>query len=248
MGLVPEGSMFELKAYRCPNCGAEIREELTDGQQFDCLNCRRAFRVLLDESTEKVGFVPLDTVVVREPLNLPRGSVRAIATLATAGCCWILIFANAAVPGYLLSLLLTVIGYYFGFRKKLKRAQSRILDASSRAQEPLNLPGGSIRMVLILGFAVCAVVLWARRQIADSAYLEFFIVLAGLVAGYFFARIFSGTIGSSMGNLINHAKGVLVLVATVALAALLLGGLYTDQPQLGLTLACMISFYFGSRS
>lgn len=240
--------MFELRAYRCPNCGAEIREELTDGQRFDCLNCRRSFRVLLDESTHKAGFVPLDAAVVREPLNLPRGSVRATATLAAAGCCWILVLVNAPVPGYLLSLLLTVIGYYFGFRQKLKRAQSRILDASATAQEPLNLPGGSIRMVLIVGFAVCAVVLWARRQMADPTYLEFFIVLAGLVAGYFFARLFSGTVGTTLGNLINHAKGVLVLVATVALAVLLLGGLYADQPQLGLTLACLISFYFGSRS
>lgn len=240
--------MFELRAYRCPECDAEIREELTDGQQFDCLNCRRSFRVLLDESTHKAGFVPLDTTAVREPLNLPRGSVRATATLAAAGCCWILVLANAPVPGYLLSLLLTIIGYYFGFRQKLKSAQSRILDASAKAQEPLNLPGGSIRMVLILGFAVCVVVLWARRQIVNPAYLEFFIILAGLVAGYFFARLFSGTVGSTLGNLINHAKGILVLAATAALVVLLLTGMYTDQPRLGLTLACVISFYFGSRS
>ena len=240
--------MFELKAYRCPNCGAEIREALEDGQQFDCLNCRRAFRVLLDESTEEVGFVPLNVAVVREPLNLPRGSVRATATLATAGCCWILVLINARVPGYLLSLLLTIIGYYFGFRRKARSAQSRILNASARVQEPLNLPGGTIRLILILGFAGCAVVLWARDQIVNPAYLEFFIILAGLVAGYFFARLSRGTVGSASGNLINHVKGFLVLAATGALVVLLLGGMYTDVPRLGLTLACAISFYFGSRS
>jgi hypothetical protein len=103
-------------------------------------------------------------------------------------------------------------------------------------------------MILILGFAGCGVVLWARHQIIRPAYLEFFIILAGLVAGYFFARLFVGTVGSSLGNLINHTKGVLVLVATVVLVILLLGGLYTDQPHLGLMLACAISFYFGSRS
>jgi len=36
--------------------------------------------------------------------------------------------------------------------------------------------------------------------------------------------------------------------ATIALAALLLMGLYRDRPHLGLGLACTISFYFGSRS
>ena len=126
--------MFELSTYRCPNCNAEIREALSDGQRFECLNCHRSYRVLLDESSEKAGFVPLDPNVVREPLGLPRGSVRAIATLAAAGCCWILVLINAPVPGYLLSLLLTIIGYYFGFRRKSKHAQSRILDASSQVQ------------------------------------------------------------------------------------------------------------------
>jgi len=91
-------------------------------------------------------------------------------------------------------------------------------------------------------------VLWARHQIIKPAYVEFFIILAGLVGGYFFARLFGGTVGSSLGNLINHAKGILVLVATVLLVIVLLGGLYTDEPHLGLTLACAISFYFGSRS
>ena len=76
--------MFELATYRCPDCRAEVREKLTDGQQFDCLNRRRSFRVLLDESSHKAGFVPLGTAVVQEPLNLPQGSVRAMATLNMA--------------------------------------------------------------------------------------------------------------------------------------------------------------------
>lgn len=66
--------MFELATYRCPDCSAEIREKLTDGQQFDCLNCRRSFRVLLDESSHKAGFVPLDTTAAnnhRIRLRLP---------------------------------------------------------------------------------------------------------------------------------------------------------------------------------
>ena len=240
--------MFELLTYRCPDCGVEIHESLSDGQRFECLNCHRPYRVLLDESTSKVGFVPLDTVPVQEPLHLPRGSVRAIATLGAAGCCWVLMLSDRTVPGYLLSLLLTIIGYYFGFRQKLRSAQSHILDASARVQEPLNLPGGSIRLLLVLGFAVCGVVLAMRRRLINPAYLEFFLVLAGLVAGYFFARLFTGTRDTALSNLVNHAKGLLVLAATVALAIVLLTGHQFGVPHLGLTLACAISFYFGSRS
>lgn len=240
--------MFELATYRCPGCSAEIHESLSDGQRFECMNCHRSFRVLLDESTDHAGFVPLETVAVQEPLHLPRGSVRAIATLGTAGCCWVLILTGRPVPGYLLSLLLTIIGYYFGFRQKIKSAQSRILDASARPQEPLNLPGGSIRLLLVLGFAVCGVVLWTRGQMVDPVYLEFFMVLAGLVAGYFFARLFTGAMGPALGNLVNHAKGFGVVVATVGLAVVLLTGHYAGRPHLGLVLACVISFYFGSRS
>ncbi|UCD50961.1 MAG: hypothetical protein JSW27_25985 [Phycisphaerales bacterium] len=240
--------MFELVTYRCPDCSAEIHESLSDGQRFECLGCHRSYRVLLDESTSKVGFVSLDTTRVQEPLHLPRGSVRAIATLGVAGCCWVLMLSDRAVPGYLLGLLLTIIGYYFGFRQMLRSAQSHILDASAQIQEPLNLPGGSIRLLLVLGFAVCGVVLALRHRFINPAYLEFFIVLAGLVAGYFFARLFTGTRDAALDNLVNHAKGLLVLAATVALAIVLLTGHQFGVPHLGLTLACAISFYFGSRS
>jgi hypothetical protein len=226
----------------------EIREKLGDGQEFECPACHRAYRVLLDAASPHAGFVPLDTRAAREPLGLPRGSVRAIATLVTAGCCWILIVAEQPVPGYVLSLLLTVIGYYFGFRQKVKSAGSRIFDASAAVREPLYLPGGSIRTLLILGFAGCGVLLAARRQIAEPAYLEFFIILAGLVGGYFFARLFTVNLDPGTAGLVNHAKGALVLGATIGLAALLLTGLYHERPRLGLALACTISFYFGSRS
>jgi len=240
--------MFELKTYRCPDCGMEIREGLVDGQVFDCANCRRKYRVLLDSSSSQAGFVPMEAAAVQEPLGLPKGSIRAIATLTTAGCCWALMLLEKPTPGYLLGLLLTVIGYYFGFRQRVKAAGSRILDASTSVQEPLNLPGGTIRMMLIGGFGVCAFLLAARGRFIMPEYLEFFIILAGLVGGYFFARLFAGTVAGAVRNIINHAKGLIVLVATIRLAVLLLAGGYLDQPHLGLALACIISFYFGSRS
>jgi hypothetical protein len=186
-------------------------------------------------------------MTTQEPLGLPKGSIRAIATLVTAGCSWGLLFTGGPVPDYVLDLLLTIIGYYFGFRRKDRQAGGRVSDASPKTSEPLGLPGGTIRMMLIAGFAVSALILYSRGQFGSSAYLEFFLILAALITGYFFARLFAGIARSRTGRAINHAKGLIVLVATIQLAVLLLAG-HAEQPPLGLAMACIISFYFGSRS
>jgi hypothetical protein len=110
------------------------------------------------------------------------------------------------------------------------------------------LPGGSIRTLLILGFVVAGVILGARGHLTDPAYLEFFFILAGLIAGYLFARLFTANLAPAATSMIGHAKGVGVLFATTLLAVVLLTGTYTDLPRIGLVLACLISFYFGSRS
>jgi len=54
--------------------------------------------------------------------------------------------------------------------------------------------------------------------------------------------------GGPLSGLIGHAKGLIVLATTVVLALLLLGGSHDEHARLGLSLACIISFYFGSRS
>ncbi|MEN6334832.1 MAG: hypothetical protein ABFE01_11265 [Phycisphaerales bacterium] len=184
---------------------------------------------------------------IQEPLGLPKGSVRAIATLVTAGCSWGLLFTGGPVPDYVLDLLLTIIGYYFGFRHKAREAGGRVSETSVKSPKPLGLPGGTIRMMLIAGFGVSTAILYSRGQLGSPAYLEFFLILAGLIAGYFFSRLFAGIAGSRTGRLINHAKGLIVLFATIQLAVLLLAG-HAMQSPLGLAMACLISFYFGSRS
>ena len=240
--------MSETTSWCCPECGTEIRERPAESRQFDCPHCARQFRVLVDKTDGWIGMVPLKAMTTQEPLGLPQGSIRAIATLVTAGCSWGLLIGGTTVPDYVLDLLLAIIGYYFGFRRKDRGSGSRILDASSKAQEPLGLPGGTIRMMLIAGFAISAWVLYSRGQVGSPEHMEFFLILAALIAGYFFSRLFAGLTGGRLGNLINHAKGLIVVIATVRLAVLLMGGPHSENPQLGLALACIISFYFGSRS
>lgn len=241
--------MFEMKSCHCPTCGAEIREELTDGQEYRCTSCQKRFVVLRDKHTEKVGLVLLEESKLEEPLYLPRGSLRAITTILLAVCCWILIFLNQDVPSYLLSLLLTVIGYYFGFRKKEAMVRGRMYDAAAKIEDPLFLPSGYIRVFLIFGFLIAAGVLWFRGRLGDLSFLEFFLILAGFTGGYIFARLlvnFEDVPG--VYNSLLHLKGLFLLGSVFALAVMLLTRHYQQNAYPALGCACIISFYFGSRS
>jgi hypothetical protein len=240
--------MFSLKFYRCPACRAEIRQRLEDKEEVSCAGCRRKYRIMLDETSGKAAFVEVTNKIVPEPLYLPRGSIRAGATLSLAVASWILMIGGAPVPDYLFSLLLTVLGYYFGFRKKAKEARSRIFDAAARAKEPLFLPAGVIRLFLIAGFVISGVVVYRKGDFSKLGHLQFFAILAGLVLGYLFAKIFSGLRGTAAHNVVNHVKGLIVLGSAVGLVWLLLTGQYVQHQQVSLMLACAVSFYFGSRS
>jgi hypothetical protein len=155
--------------------------------------------------------------------------------------------SDQPVPLYLLNLLLAIIGYYFGFRQKTAIAENRASDTYAKTPEPLYLPGGSIRMILVVGFILCGVLICIRGKLTDLAHLEFFVLLAGLVAGYFFSRTFRMADAAAYSRF-NHLKGLIVLVATGWLAVGLLSGAFQEHPHIGLIPACIITFYFGSRS
>ncbi len=142
--------MFEKTDFHCPRCGFDIHEKLIDGGEFVCSACQSRFKVLLDDNTGKAGFYKLTDKEIPEPLYLPKGSIRALTAIAIAGACWGMIFTQKDVPGVLFSLILAIIGYYFGFRTKVKADGSRIFDPSIRKVAPLFLPGGVIRTLLVL--------------------------------------------------------------------------------------------------
>ncbi len=240
--------MFEKTSYQCPNCKAVIRQELENGGEFTCVSCRKCFRVMLDSASGKAGFIEADAARVPEPLYLPKGSIRAIVTIAMTLSCWILIFAGKDVPNYLFGLILAIIGYYFGFRQKIKASQSRIFDASAKAEEPLSLPQGCIRFFLIAGFFVCGLVLHFTGRLKNLSYLEFFVILFGLILGYIFAKVLAKFGDNPLYRLLNHVKGVAVLVAALCLAVLLISGSYVNYHYPALLLSAAVSFYFGSRS
>ncbi|MHC4867511.1 MAG: hypothetical protein ACYTEX_25850, partial [Planctomycetota bacterium] len=89
-----------------------------------------------------------------------------------------------------------------------------------------------------------------RGRLADPKYLEFFVVLLGLVLGYIFAKLFAAASRTPFYIFINHVKGAAVLAAALSLAVLVIrpAGPGTGGQRTALLLACIISFYFGSRS
>jgi len=106
---------------------------------------------------------PPSTVPVkpRHPLGLPAGSVRALLTLMVLGTLWALLAMppekEIHVPLYLPYLTFLVIGSYFGTRSSSRREEGE--------SPPLYLPRGSIRFLIILGFA--AVIGWNIYQNPD---------------------------------------------------------------------------------
>jgi len=241
--------MFEKRVRHCPRCGYEIRDKLTEGEAFVCSVCRSRFRIMLDSTSGKAAFYEESSGEIPEPLYLPKGSIRALTALATCVGCWVLMVMGRDVPGSLLGLVLTVLGYYFGFRVRVKASGSRMYDPSAVRTQPLNLPGGAIRKLLILGFVVAGGALIIRKRIAELRYLEFFMIVAGMIIGYVFARVFTVARVGRVMVAVSHLKGLAVLAAAGCLGYLFISGGYADYPPLTISGLCaVVSFYYGSRA
>jgi len=240
---------MEQRIYNCPTCGYNIRKSFASPDAYACPECGSYFDVLVEPHSGRAAFFARKAPDVPEPLYLPRGSIRALVTLATAGSAWALLLLGRPVPEAVFSLLLTVIGFYFGFRSRSDSPDDRVYDATVRQTQPLFLPGGWIRTILILGFLVSGIIVYRQGRLAELPYLDFFIILFGLIVGHLIGRLFGRRRSSSLSILFNHAKGALVLAAAGLLCVLLLTGQYTALPgKVVAILAATISFYYGSRS
>ncbi len=182
------------------------------------------------------------------PLFLPKGSVRALSTLSLSVCFWGLAALDRPIPQYLFTLVMAVLAYYFGYRKQGKGSGGDSVPAPGRdRKEPLFLPKGFIRRLLIIGFCLALIPLYLNEHLSDPDVIEFFSVLIGLVAGYLFNRIFSRISLPFVAGLIAHLKAVLVIVLSAGLAA----GLIMEHPfflENEHYFIAFIGFYFGSRS
>lgn len=249
-----EPDVLETVRIECPKCHADITADAATKDDIICFCCNRRIRVK-DRAGELKGNA------IQETLCLPKGSVRATIALLLSITCWIMVFKGRHVPQYLFNLLVAVVSYYFAFRKRSplsNSGDSSIPTFSKKTDEfqdvtqsgkpkPLYLPAGFIRYFLIFGFVLCAFAGLNHHFFEDNAFREFFIILAGLIGGYFFAKIanvFKKDV--SVYNSITHIKGLFVLIAAFGIALLILSGL--QAPLAIIICSCVITFYFGSKS
>jgi len=240
--------MYGDTTYHCPHCKTEFRQKIEDLREIVCNSCHKRFKVRLYPDTGNAAFIEIGENKTSEPLFMPKGSIRALVTILMAISCWFLIIKGKSVPTYLFGLILTLVGYYFGFRKQARAAASKIFDASEKSEEPLFLPHGFIRFFIIAGFVVCGIVLNRRGILNQLHYLEFFVILFSLIAGYVFSKIIAAFESDTLKTAIGHLKGALVIFAAFCLMYLFVSGKYPELTGTCPPLAAIISFYFGSRS
>jgi len=234
--------------YRCPHCGEQITRIPDNHTHYQCPRCRARYLVMIDEGTGAMAFVDQTTSPSAPPLGLPRGSVRALVALAMAGSCTAIVVTGQDLPGSLASLLLAIIGFYFGFRTKAASLSDRMYDPTARREQPLYLPSGVIRMLLIAGMVVMAVSLLRRERLLKvSEHVEFFVVMAGLVVGHYFSKLFRRGAPSTRVS-VGHLKALLVLGVAAAATGLFLTGAFAEHRGITMALCAAISFYYGSRS
>jgi hypothetical protein len=205
----------------------------------------------------------MSTVAVRQPLGLPAGSVRALLTLIVLGMIWALMFLEKDIPLYLLYLMFLILGSFFAAHGR------SIAGPGTGHASPLHLPRGSLRTLIILGFAAVLgwryylnpdwhVLLDIKQTAAKQLYLPF-VLLGAFFLGILITRIvhvLSG--GTGVPPWFQDIQSWLALLAALGLAGEVLvqfviyPGLREDQ-QINMEtfqtiVGAIVAFYFGARS
>jgi hypothetical protein len=242
--------MFELDEFQmqCPCCNHPIHDRLGHQDTYQCPACQRRFDVLRGQREDQAAFLEVVQAKEVHPLGLPRGSVRAIIALGLLGAACFLALSRGTLPESLLSLLLTIIGFYFGFRSGSSQLADRVHDPFVDRQAPLFLPPGVIRKLMILAVAIMATALAAHGPFWQSeVYLGFFFNIAGLVLGHVLERYVLGPAGGA-APIVKHCKALACLGVAALLGALFVTGQYADWPGMAILVLCgVVSFYYGSR-
>jgi hypothetical protein len=185
--------------------------------------------------------------------------------LLVFGSLWgiLLLRPGVELPTYLNDLLFIILGHYFAVR-------GRAGAGEEPGPPPLYLPRGSVRLVLIAGFVVTAVLLQRQGRIAaidkDPGVVTLLLV-GGFLLGVVIQQIavwWSGK-GHPTPRIFEDARAAVSLLAALALVLIVWDQAFPFLPRtragalhelkLGLgrlgpadVTAAIVGFYFGSRS
>jgi hypothetical protein len=193
----------------------------------------------------------------RHALGLPSGSIRAMLGLSVLAGLWAMAIVHPkSLPAtfvYLTILKLFILVHYFAAHGK---------HTVPGAKHALGLPSGSIRFVLLGGFAGLLTYLYkesAEFSMPDGQRLYFLIAL--LMAGFFIGYVLTSLFRSSTGDLpawYQDVQAWLALLAAIGLFILVIvygvinPSVEADQ-QLNIDhieagLSALVGFYFGART
>jgi hypothetical protein len=216
----------------------------------------------------------LPSQVVRHPLGLPAGSVRALLALMVFGLFWTMLLLpedkEIRIPLYLYYLMFLVLGSYFATRGRA------ITPPGVKAPQPLHLPRGTLRFLTIAGFA--AALGWGFYRNPDlvhrldptaggldagvlpQPYLPLVLLIAFFL-GIIVNRLAQAVLADSHGGLPAWYQDLFAWISLLAMLGLgveiiLRLVIYPsvsperqfDLPHWEGFLAAVVSFYFGARS
>lgn len=201
----------------------------------------------------------------RHPLGLPPGSVRAVIILMVMGTIWALLLMpeekNIEVPLYLYYLLFLTLGSYFS-----GRAQAPVGSPS-----PLYLPRGSIRAIIVLGFAgVMGYAIfrdpegfWKRPLLDPEDRAATMLLPTVIIGAYLVGVIVAGFAHKLLNGPLGMPAWYQDVLAWVSLLAVLGLGIEVilqlivfpsmpeprpQVPQMQLLLSGIVALYFGARA
>jgi hypothetical protein len=207
----------------------------------------------------------------RQALGLPAGSVRAMLALGVLGLSWMMAARGGLerlpdgqpvpIPRtlvYLQYVMVLILAHYFA-------AHGKTIGRAATGGSALGLPGGTIRLLLIIGYGGLAAFLFYHY---DTLVYEGNdkgppVLLLSLLIGGFILGLFLNPIMTTLGGGVTPYwyQDVQAWLALLALGGLIVLALVhgfinptlttvgpIDTSKLEVFLAAVIGFYFGARS
>lgn len=210
-----------------------------------------------------MGANPLPSVPVQipQPLGLPKGSVRATLALFLSATMWYMVIKGQQPPTILIESVLLVVAFYFGTRSMAPAAGASAAapgpspPPAAPGHEPLYLPRGSVRTVLLFGFFSVIVYVWFRGGTAaiPSSMILILQVLTSYLSGFILSTltIWRARKGEKPIRAVAWLRHG-VAAASLAIVAAVCGTIVLGQPAWmphipDNFLAWTVAFYFGSR-
>lgn len=201
----------------------------------------------------------------RHPLGLPAGSVRALLAFLVLALIWTLMLLPrdpfVPIPLYLYYLMFLILGHFYAAHGH------SIAGPQTGTRSPLYLPRGTLRLLIILGFA--AVLGWRQYTqrdwkeivpaLPEQPWLPLVLLVAfflGILVSRLIGAMFSRTGGTPYWYQDIQAwlalVAMLLLSAEVLIQAVINPTLAPERqlqlPQMQAVLTAIVGFYFGARS